>query len=106
MSFPGLRTLRMSVRWLRSRCTGGAVILGYHRITEPAWDPYELCVAPRRFAQQLEGPLRIVFASVAYLVTPADAVGREDVEARRGELVAVPGPFGPAGGHAQVAQLA
>jgi peptidoglycan/xylan/chitin deacetylase (PgdA/CDA1 family) len=44
----------MSVRWLRSRFTGGALILGYHRITEPAWDPYELCVAPRRFAQQLE----------------------------------------------------
>jgi peptidoglycan/xylan/chitin deacetylase (PgdA/CDA1 family) len=44
----------MSVRWLRSRFTGGALVLGYHRIAEPAWDPYELCVAPHRFAQQLE----------------------------------------------------
>lgn len=54
MTFPGFRTLLMSARWVRSRFSGGALILGYHRVAEPAWDPYGLCVAPRRFAQQLE----------------------------------------------------
>lgn len=54
MNFPGHRTLQMSARWLRSRFSGGALILGYHRVAAPAWDPYAMCVAPQRFAQQLE----------------------------------------------------
>jgi hypothetical protein len=54
MNFPGYRTLTMSARWLRSRFSGGALILGYHRVAAPVWDPYEMCVAPQRFAEQLE----------------------------------------------------
>jgi peptidoglycan/xylan/chitin deacetylase (PgdA/CDA1 family) len=43
----------MSARWLRSRFGGGALILGYHRVAVPVWDPYEMCVTPQRFAEQL-----------------------------------------------------
>ena len=54
MKIRGLRTLKLSACWLRSRFTGGALILGYHRVAEPVWDPYGLCVSPHCFAQQLE----------------------------------------------------
>jgi peptidoglycan/xylan/chitin deacetylase (PgdA/CDA1 family) len=29
------------------------LVLGYHRIAAPSWDPWRLCVAPERFEQQL-----------------------------------------------------
>jgi peptidoglycan/xylan/chitin deacetylase (PgdA/CDA1 family) len=51
---PGLRSLQLSARWLRSRFTNGVLILGYHRISESARDPYSLCVTPQHFAEQLE----------------------------------------------------
>jgi len=51
---PGVRRLRLAVRRLRSRIFGGSLVLGYHRVVEASSDPYALCVAPRRFAEQLE----------------------------------------------------
>ena len=54
MKIPGLKTLRQSARWLRSRLVPSALILGYHRVAEVHSDPYQLCVTPRHFAEQLE----------------------------------------------------
>lgn len=54
MRLPGLKTLQQSGRWLASRWTGGALILGYHRIVDAACDPYGLCVGIDHFRQQLE----------------------------------------------------
>jgi peptidoglycan/xylan/chitin deacetylase (PgdA/CDA1 family) len=54
LKVPGLKSLRLSARWLRSRLGGHALILGYHRIAEVAQDPYGICVAPRNFAEQLK----------------------------------------------------
>lgn len=33
---------------------GGALILGYHRVADPPWDPLSLAVRPKHFAGQLE----------------------------------------------------
>ncbi len=54
MRIPGLKSLKLSARWLRSRFIHGALILDYHRVAEPAWDTYSLDVRPRHFAEQLE----------------------------------------------------
>jgi peptidoglycan/xylan/chitin deacetylase (PgdA/CDA1 family) len=55
MRIPGLKAARISARWLRSRfAAAGVVVLGYHRVAEPEDDPFELCVSPEHFAQQLE----------------------------------------------------
>jgi peptidoglycan/xylan/chitin deacetylase (PgdA/CDA1 family) len=54
MRIPGLKSLKLSARWLRSRFIDGALILGYHRIAEVARDPYSICVTPQHFAEQLE----------------------------------------------------
>ena len=54
MRIPGLKTLRKSARWLKSRFIPGALILGYHRVSEERLDPYSICVTPPHFAEQLE----------------------------------------------------
>jgi peptidoglycan/xylan/chitin deacetylase (PgdA/CDA1 family) len=53
MRTPGLKHLRLSARWLRSRFVDGALILGYHRIANPPSDPYSICVTPEHFAEHL-----------------------------------------------------
>jgi peptidoglycan/xylan/chitin deacetylase (PgdA/CDA1 family) len=54
MRVVGAKTLVRFAGWLRSRATGGGLILGYHRIAEPSDDPYGITVTPRHFAEQLE----------------------------------------------------
>jgi peptidoglycan/xylan/chitin deacetylase (PgdA/CDA1 family) len=51
---PGLKTLKLSARWLRNRFVGGALILGYHRVAEPAGEAHSLSVTPQHFVEQLE----------------------------------------------------
>jgi peptidoglycan/xylan/chitin deacetylase (PgdA/CDA1 family) len=50
---PGVKYLERSARWLRSRVSGGALILGYHRIAHGDWDPFGLSVSPEHFAEHL-----------------------------------------------------
>ncbi len=52
MKFPGKRTLYRGGRWLKSRLQSGVIILGYHRITDDE-DPYNICVSPDNFREQL-----------------------------------------------------
>jgi peptidoglycan/xylan/chitin deacetylase (PgdA/CDA1 family) len=55
MRIPGLKGLRQSARWLRSRFVAhGALILGYHRVAEVPHDPFAISVTPQHFAEQLE----------------------------------------------------
>jgi peptidoglycan/xylan/chitin deacetylase (PgdA/CDA1 family) len=51
---PGLKSLRLSSRWLRSRITPGVIILGYHRVANKSRDPHLMCVHPQHFAEQLD----------------------------------------------------
>lgn len=53
MRIPGLKSAKRGARWLHSRIVNGALILGYHRIAEVTHDPYQMCVTPRNFAEQL-----------------------------------------------------
>ena len=54
MKIPGLKTLKLYSRWLRSKLSSHALILGYHRVADVAQDPYQYCVSPGNFAEQLE----------------------------------------------------
>lgn len=54
MTLRGWKTVRQAGRWLRSRSGERALVLGYHRVANPASDPYSLCVSPERFDQQLD----------------------------------------------------
>jgi peptidoglycan/xylan/chitin deacetylase (PgdA/CDA1 family) len=54
MRIPGLKTLRHSARWLRSRFTNGALILGYHRIANVSKDPFDMCIGVDAFAGHLK----------------------------------------------------
>ena len=53
MRLPGWKTARSTAHWLHSRITNFVLILGYHRVAETAVDPYNLCVQPGHFAQQM-----------------------------------------------------
>jgi peptidoglycan/xylan/chitin deacetylase (PgdA/CDA1 family) len=54
MRLPGLRRVRLTARWVRSRFVDGALILGYHRIAEYLHDPFGICVTPQHFSEQME----------------------------------------------------
>jgi hypothetical protein len=55
MRIPGLKTLKRGLKQMRSQLTsGGALILGYHRIAEGENDPYSLCVSTSNFQDQLD----------------------------------------------------
>lgn len=54
MRLRGLKTLRGLFRWTRARFVDHALILGYHRIASPSWDPFALCVSPQHFSEHLE----------------------------------------------------
>lgn len=72
MRVPGRKGLGRFGRWLRSRFVNGALILGYHRVTQAAQDPYGICVGPEHFAQHLEVLHR--YAHPARLQTVARAL--------------------------------
>lgn len=74
---PGLKRLRRTARQARSRLTGGAVVLGYHRVTDDPSDPYGMHVHPRHFAEQLQALRRLgTPVSLMELVRALEA-GRE-----------------------------
>ena len=54
MRKPGFKPIKKGIRWIRSRITGGALILGYHRITEDRFDPYSVRVSVANFRSHLE----------------------------------------------------
>lgn len=65
MRIPGARWLRQKGRWLRSRWTGGTLILGYHRVSATDDDPYDMCVQEDHFGdhlailRELANPIRL-----------------------------------------------
>ena len=54
MRLQGVKTTKKFLRWLRARTLGGALILGYHRISNLEADFYEVGVSPEKFAEQME----------------------------------------------------
>lgn len=54
MRLPGVKTAKKFSRWLRARVLGGALILGYHRISALEDDSDEVCVSPENFADHME----------------------------------------------------
>jgi peptidoglycan/xylan/chitin deacetylase (PgdA/CDA1 family) len=54
MRLPGWKTARGAATWLHSRMANFVLILGYHRVAETAVDPYDLCVRPDHFAEQID----------------------------------------------------
>ena len=54
MRLPGAKTTRTFSRWLRARVLGGALILGYHRISAVENDVYGVCVSPENFTSHME----------------------------------------------------
>lgn len=53
MSRRGRKTLVRVARWVRSKLTSGALILGYHRVAGSVVDPYGITVTPEHFAEQM-----------------------------------------------------
>jgi peptidoglycan/xylan/chitin deacetylase (PgdA/CDA1 family) len=53
MRIPGLKSGKSFYRWLRAHAYGGALILGYHRISSPSRALDEACVSPENFAEHL-----------------------------------------------------
>lgn len=53
MRIPGIKTMKMSTRWLRSRTRIGGLILGYHRVGEVQGDRYGMAVTPDHFQAQM-----------------------------------------------------
>jgi peptidoglycan/xylan/chitin deacetylase (PgdA/CDA1 family) len=64
-----LSSLRARAEKLLSRAGASAAILMYHRVAEEVHDPWDLCVSPRRFAEQME-----------FLQKAADCVDLLDVQ--------------------------
>ena len=54
MKVPGIKTAKRLSRWAKARFLGGAIILGYHRISAALDDVYEVCVSPENFSHQME----------------------------------------------------
>jgi peptidoglycan/xylan/chitin deacetylase (PgdA/CDA1 family) len=54
MRVPGKKALRLGISWLHSRVANSALVLGYHRIVQTAFDPFDLCVQPHHFEEHLE----------------------------------------------------
>jgi len=54
MSLPGSKTAKKFSGWVQARILGGALILGYHRISVVEDDFYQVCVSPENFARHME----------------------------------------------------
>jgi peptidoglycan/xylan/chitin deacetylase (PgdA/CDA1 family) len=54
MRFPGRKILRRMIRPIRRRFFPGAIVLGYHRVADASWDPFNLQVKPQHFLEHLE----------------------------------------------------
>jgi peptidoglycan/xylan/chitin deacetylase (PgdA/CDA1 family) len=54
MKIPGSKAARKFSRWLQARVRGGALILGYHRVTKAVQDGYEVSVACAHFEEQMD----------------------------------------------------
>jgi peptidoglycan/xylan/chitin deacetylase (PgdA/CDA1 family) len=54
MRIIGRRTLQRTAAWASSLVRPGPVILGYHRIADCEWDPYNICVGSQNFSEQLD----------------------------------------------------
>ena len=53
MRIPGVKTGKIFFRWLRAQVYGGALILGYHRISSSPRALDEVCVSSENFAEHL-----------------------------------------------------
>jgi peptidoglycan/xylan/chitin deacetylase (PgdA/CDA1 family) len=53
MRVRGVKTIRQTARWLRSRWGQQVLILGYHRVAHVRHDPYSMVVRPSHFAEQM-----------------------------------------------------
>ena len=51
---PGVKQIFRTGRWLRSRFSKGALILLYHRVAQPDFDQFSLCVTPENFIGHME----------------------------------------------------
>jgi peptidoglycan/xylan/chitin deacetylase (PgdA/CDA1 family) len=54
MRVPGVKSAKTFWRWTQARLLGGALILGYHQITDARYDGYEDRVSPGFFEEQME----------------------------------------------------
>jgi peptidoglycan/xylan/chitin deacetylase (PgdA/CDA1 family) len=54
MRVPGRKLVRRALRPLARSLFPGAVVIGYHRVAGPDWDPLGLAVRPDHFASQVE----------------------------------------------------
>lgn len=54
MRLPGAKTAKTFSRVLRARILGGALILGYHRVSTVENDVYQVCVSPENFSGQMQ----------------------------------------------------
>lgn len=54
MRIPGVKSVKIFLRWVQARFLGGALILGYHRVADVARDLHKVCVTPEHFAEQME----------------------------------------------------
>lgn len=55
----GWKTVLRAGRWLRSRGRPRGLILLYHRVAEPAADPYGICVSPANFEAHMAALRRV-----------------------------------------------
>jgi peptidoglycan/xylan/chitin deacetylase (PgdA/CDA1 family) len=54
LRIPGLKTAKLTTRRLLGRLRSAPVILGYHRVSDDPWDPFDLGVGVENFHEQME----------------------------------------------------
>lgn len=84
MKVPGVKAAKKFGRWLQARLRGGALILGYHRISTAKEDKSEISVALDNFAGQME-----VLRTYTHPISLAELVQRLKGNSLPSRLVAV-----------------